>query len=133
MRIFLSLLPKYQNYTSVLASIMHLRSDAGFFVNPQRISETTLDLDYYEFIIILVLIAAPSHPSATRITSSVLLDTNCYRLDTYFRACHSECVFSFYRLFAECELCRFPVFDFYELFVLRASIFRLHSQLYSSI
>jgi hypothetical protein len=42
MRIFLSLLPKYQNYTSVLASIIHLRSDAGFFVNPQRISETTL-------------------------------------------------------------------------------------------
>lgn len=41
MRIFLSLLPKYQNYTSVLASIIHLRSDAGFFVNPQRISETT--------------------------------------------------------------------------------------------
>ena len=41
MRIFLSLLPKYQNYTSVLASIIHLRSDTGFFVNPQRISETT--------------------------------------------------------------------------------------------
>ena len=45
MRIFLSLLPKYQNYTSVLASIMHLRSDAGFFVNPQRISETTLPVE----------------------------------------------------------------------------------------
>ena len=44
MRIFLSLLPKYQNYTSVLASIIHLRSDAGFFVNPQRISETTQEM-----------------------------------------------------------------------------------------
>ena len=48
MRIFLSLLPKYQNYTSVLASIIHLRSDAGFFVNPQRISETTLILSFHK-------------------------------------------------------------------------------------